>query len=89
MANYMIVRHKVRDFKKWKSVYDADRSKRVEAGLSEKQLLHGADNPNEVVLLFEANDLKRAKEFGSSAGLNQKMEEGGVIDKPTMYFLHS
>jgi hypothetical protein len=89
MASYVIVRHKVRDFKKWKPVYDSDKQKRVEAGLTEKHLLHGADDPNEVVMMFEAHDLKRAKAFGASAELRQKMEEAGVVDKPTMYFLSS
>ncbi len=87
MASFVIVRHKVRDFNKWKPVYDAHKPKRAEAGLSEKYLFRGADEPNEVVVLFEAQDLKRAKAFGSSADLHHKMEEGGVVDKPTIYFL--
>ena len=87
MASFVIVRHKVRDFKTWKPVYDAHKPKRAEAGLNEKHLFRSVDDPNEVVLLFEAQDLTRAKAFGSSADLRHKMEEGGVVDKPTIYFL--
>ena len=50
MASYMVVRHKVRNFPEWKAGYDAHLPKRVEAGLTEKHLLRGADDPNEVIL---------------------------------------
>ena len=69
MANYLLVRHKVADFVVWKPGYDAHLPKRTEAGLTEKYLLKGADDPNEVVALFEAADLGRAKVFAESADL--------------------
>ena len=84
----MLVRHKVWDFKSWKAGYDAHQPKRVEAGLTEKYLLRGSDDPNEVVALFEAQDLSRAKAFAASADLRAKMEEVGVVDKPDIYFLN-
>jgi hypothetical protein len=89
MAGFMLIRHKVRDFKSWKAGYDAHLPKRVEAGLTEKYLLRSADDPNEVVALFEAPDLSRAKAFAASAELREKMQEVGVIDKPDVYFLNS
>jgi hypothetical protein len=89
MAAFMLFRHKVRDFKSWKAGYDAHRPKRVEAGLTEKYLLRNSDDPNEVVALFEAQDLNRAKEFAASAELREKMQEVGVVDKPDVYFLNA
>lgn len=88
MSGFMLIRHKVRDFKSWKAGYDAHQPKRVEAGLTEKYLLRGSDDPNEVVALFEAQDLSRAKAFAASADLRAKMEEVGVVDKPDIYFLN-
>ncbi len=88
MPSYLLVRHKVRDFKIWKVGYDAHRPKRDEAGLTEKYLLRSADDPNEVVALFEAEDLSRAKAFATSADLREKMQELGVVDKPDIYFLN-
>jgi len=88
MASYMLVRHKVRDFTEWKRGYDAHLSKRVEAGLTEKYLLRGANDPNEVILLFEALDLNRAKTFAESADLKETMQKVGVMDKPDIYFLN-
>jgi hypothetical protein len=86
---FLLIRHKVRDFNTWKTGYDGHQPKRTEAGLSEKYLLRSADDANEVVILFEAQDLKRAKTFAASAGLRERMQEVGVIDKPDFYFLES
>jgi hypothetical protein len=84
---HVLVRAKVQDFAKWKVVYDQHLSARKAAGLTERQLFRNADNPNEVVLLFEASDLGKARAFASSDDLRQRMQESGVIDKPDMYFL--
>jgi hypothetical protein len=88
MANYILVRHKVKDFSEWKRGYDAHNPKRVEAGLTEKQLLRAVQDPNEVFILFEAQDLKRAQDFAASTDLKEKMQEVGVVDKPDIYFLN-
>ena len=88
MASYVLIRHKVRNFSEWKRGYDAHLPKRVEAGLTEKYLLRGADDPNEVILLFEARDLNRAKTFAQSVDLRETMQKVGVVDKPDMYFLN-
>lgn len=88
MANYMLVRHKVRDFSDWKRGYDAHLPKRVESGLTEKYLLQGANDPNEVVIMFEARDLSRAKAFAESAELKEAMQKVGVVDRPDIYFLN-
>lgn len=85
---FILIRHKVRDFTTWRAGYDGHLPKRIEAGLVEKYLFHGADDPNEVVILFEAQDLDRAKAFIASADLHDKMKEVGVIDKPNIYFLN-
>lgn len=86
---FLLIRHKVRDFKTWKTGYDAHQPKRTEAGLTEKYLLRNSDDANEVVILFEAQDLNRAKAFAASADLREKMQEVGVVDKPDIYFLES
>ena len=84
---FMFTRAKVRDFDTWKPAYDAHEPARSAAGLTEKYLLRNAEDPNEVFLLFEAQDLNRAKAFAASADLREKMQESGVVDKPDIYFL--
>jgi hypothetical protein len=88
MASYMLVRHKVRDFSVWKPGYDAHLPKRVEAGLTEAHLFRGAHDSNEVVILFRAADLDRAKAFAESADLRETMQKIGVLDRPDIYFLN-
>ena len=88
MPSYLLVRHKVRDFSSWKPGYDAPLPKRAAAGLTEKYLLRGAHDPNEVILLFEAQDLKRAQAFAESADLKETMRKVGVVDQPDVYFLN-
>jgi hypothetical protein len=85
--NYILIRHKITDFGKWKPAYDAHASARAAAGLKEERLLRNIDNPNEVILLFGAQDLNKAKEFAGSDDLRQKMQQAGVIDKPDVWFL--
>jgi hypothetical protein len=50
--NYVLVRHKIADFSKWKPVYDAHLPARRKAGANEKHLLHNIDDPSEVIILF-------------------------------------
>jgi hypothetical protein len=89
MTRYLLIRHKVQDFAAWKQGYDAHLPKRTEAGLTEKYLLRGDTDPNEVILLFEAQDLSRAKAFCESADLRERMKKLGVVDQPDLYFLTS
>jgi len=83
----MLIRSKVADFAKWKPVYDAHAPARQNAGLKEEHLLRSIDNPNEVIVLFSAEDLDKAKAFAASDDLRQAMQRAGVSDKPDVYFL--
>jgi hypothetical protein len=85
---HIMIRHKVADFGKWKSAYDSHAPARASAGLKEEHLLRSSDNPNEVVLLFSAQDLDKAKQFAASDDLRQRMQQAGVTDKPDIYFLN-
>jgi hypothetical protein len=84
---YLLVRHKVADFAKWKPAYDAHQSARAAASLRDRLVLRGIDNPNEIVLLFEIGDLAKARTFMTSTSLRDVMQSAGVVDKPDIYFL--
>jgi hypothetical protein len=57
--------------------------------LSNPRVLHSADDKSEIVIIFDATDTKKAKEFATSSDLKEVMTKAGVIDVPTMYFLES
>jgi hypothetical protein len=84
---YLLVRHKVAEFDQWKSAYDAQLPARQKAGLKEVHLLRNIDAPNEVLLLYEEEDLQRAREFVDGSDLRAAMEKAGVVDKPDIYHL--
>jgi hypothetical protein len=84
---YMMIRHKVKDFNEWKPGYDGHKPAREAAGLREVYLLRNVDDPHEVIAMFEAADLEKARAFAASEDLKQKMQEVGVIDRPDVYFL--
>jgi len=88
MSSYLLVRHKVRDFSEWKRGYDDHLPKRIDSGLTEKYLLHEADDANEVTILFEALDINRAKAFVESADLKETMKKVGVVGKPEIHILN-
>ncbi len=87
MSQFVLVRHKVRDFNAWRAGFDAHTPTRTAAGLSTRQVLHSADDPNEVVIVLEASDIERAKGFIASPDLRDTMQSFGVVDKPDVYFL--
>jgi len=84
---YVLVRHKVADFGKWKPAYDAHKSMRVAAGFKEGQVLRNVDSPNEVIVFLECTDLAKARAFISSADLQNAMQKSGVVDKPSIFLL--
>jgi hypothetical protein len=85
--NYVMIRHKVKDFKKWKAAYDGHGPAREGAGLKERVLLRNAKSRNDVWILFEANNLARAKAFCASADLRAAMKKAGVTGKPELAIL--
>lgn len=84
---FVLVRHKVQDFAKWKPIYDDHAAKRKSGGSKGARLFRNADNPNEVILLFEWDQLDHARQFLQSEDLRKAMEKAGVADKPNVYFL--
>lgn len=87
MANYVLIRHSVKDFPKWKEVYDAHKPERVKAGVTDNKLLQDADDPNMVTIIFDAEDVEQAKEFTSSDAVKEIMQNAGVVSQPEIYFL--
>jgi hypothetical protein len=60
------------------------------AGLIDARIYHSADsNKSEIVVVFDTEDTKKAKEFAVSAELKKAMNKAGVLDTPTIYFLES
>jgi hypothetical protein len=80
---YLLAIHKVADFTQWKQGYEASLKARQEAGLKERYLLRSTEDPHEVIMLHEVEDLQRAQTFTHSAELRERMQQSGVLGEPT------
>lgn len=83
-ANIMIVRHKVKDYAKWKPSYDAHDSLRVANGMHTYVIGRGVEDSNMVLVALKVDDIEKAKTFGKSPDLKKAMDKGGVTGTPFM-----
>jgi hypothetical protein len=84
---YILIRHKVEDYSKWKPVFDEHNATRKAVGSKGGYLLRNSDDPNEVVIFLELDDIEKARQFVQSEDLRKSMKRSGVADQPDVYFL--
>jgi len=89
MSTTLIVTHKVGDFASWKSKFDADETNRIHAGLRVKGLYQSIEDPNEVTLVSEAEDIEKVKALFSNPDFQKVMQEAGVVSEPQIKMLKS
>jgi hypothetical protein len=85
----LVIRHKVKQYSKWRPWFDQHAMAQRSAGLTNPRVFRSPDDKNEVVILFDTDDTKRAKDFVASLELKETMARAGVSDSPTVYFLES
>lgn len=85
---YFLVRHKVKDYATWKPVYDEHGAIRKAAGCQGTIVFRMADDPNNVIVLLEWDNLEKAQQFTQSDDLRETMQRAGVLEKPDIYFLN-
>ena len=84
---FVSVKHKVRDYKAWKSVFDNFGETRKSAGEKSFQICHEEDNPNDLNLMFEWDNDENARSFMTSSELKNTMQKAGVLEHPQIHFL--
>ena len=84
---YLLVRHTVADYAKWKRAFDGHGGTRKASGSKGGQLFRSAARPKDVFILLRWTDLRRAKTFAKSADLRKAMKAAGVRGKPDVFFL--
>ena len=83
----VLVRHKVLDYLRWKSVFDGCIPSMSENGFEKATIFRNADNPNEVFVLGEINDVQKVRQFFQSEEVAEKMQRAGVSDQTDIYIL--
>ena len=86
-ASLMIIKHKVTDFDKWLTGFEAHDSMRKVYGLHSYGVSRGVDDKNMVMVALKIDDINRAKEFAALPDLKTAMQKSGVVGDPSiMYF---
>ena len=85
---YMLVRHKVEDYSKWKPMFDQHGATRKANGSKSAHVFRSADDPNDIVILFEWDNLENARRFTQSQDLREVMQQAGVSGPPDISFLN-
>jgi hypothetical protein len=83
----MFVRHSVQDYEAWKSVFDSVGDLRRRNGEKSYQILRQDNASNNLVALFEWDNLDNARKYAASPELKEAMQRAGVTGKPEILFL--
>lgn len=84
---YLLIRHKVEDYKVWKSMYDEHAATRKAAGSLGARLFRNTGDGNEVVAIISWPDLAQAEAFSNSPDLHSVMQKAGVIGTPELIYV--
>jgi hypothetical protein len=86
-VNLMVVKIKVANYAKWKTVFDGRDSARLANGIHKYVIGRGENDSNMVLVANKVDDLGKAKAFGKDPAMKAAMAKGGVIGAPTIMFL--
>jgi len=84
---YLLVHHEVADYPAWKSVFDSSLDWRTHNGEHSCRIFRGVQNPNELTLLCEWENLEKARAFITSDELKNRMAKAGVKAPPQVQYL--
>ena len=71
---HMLIRHKLKDFDKWKRIFDENASVRKVGGSKGHRLFRNADDHNEIVAIFKWDTIENARKFAESEELKKRKE---------------
>ena len=82
---YMLCYNKVKDYKKWREIFNLHKNEHIKAGLILTSIYRDTSNPNEIHFIFEIEDIEKANEFLSDP-IHEKIGlEAGVIEGTIKY----
>ena len=84
---HVVVRHKVADYGRWKEAFDAHLGMRKAGGELGYRLFTSVEDPRDVTIVMDWDELANARKFAGSADLKQAMQKAGVIGEPEIRFL--
>ena len=85
---YTLAILEVKDYARWKAAFDAFDAARRKVGEGAFQVFRSADDPHQVIVLIEWEDLDVARAAMKREELQKVLVEAGVKMPPTILFLH-
>jgi hypothetical protein len=83
----LIVQLRVKDYRKWRRLYEAQAPARRKATMGSAQVYRDADDPQKLAIIFKVKETDKAKDYLESPQLREVMKAAGVIGKPVKTFL--
>jgi quinol monooxygenase YgiN len=80
---YMLVRLQITNYAKWKTFFDERSATRKESGSKEAHLFRNKDDPNEVVILFDWDNMENAQKYMKSDELRRSLQKVGATYSST------
>jgi hypothetical protein len=80
--------HTVKDYDKWRPVFDADSTNRKAGGGQDLVVARNADSANNILVVVKVSDMTKARAMMADPKLKAAMDKGGVISKPDINFYH-
>ncbi|HVN19261.1 MAG TPA: antibiotic biosynthesis monooxygenase [Dongiaceae bacterium] len=84
---HMVVRHRVADYGRWKAAFDSHLGMRKAGGETGCRLFVSVDDPREVTVVSDWENLDQARRFAASDDLKQAMQKAGVVGEPEVRFV--
>jgi quinol monooxygenase YgiN len=84
---HVLVHQRIEEFDRWMEVFDGLAPARAAASCRSTALFRNLEDPHEVVVLFEFDDLARAREHMASPELRAAWQAAGVTDPGTRTIL--
>jgi hypothetical protein len=87
---YINVRQTVTDYSKWRTMFDADNTRRKAAGATGvSQVFRDVEDPNIVTVIVEWDNAEKASKFLQDPALGEVMQKAGVVGMPSLIAVFS
>ena len=82
----MTIHLRVKDYSTWRTGYDGREKSRASAGITNGRVFRSAEDPNDLVILQDVEDVAKARAWLGSAEMKATMQKNGVMGSPIIRF---
>jgi heme-degrading monooxygenase HmoA len=83
----VLIKRRIPDYDKWKSAFDKFSADRKAHGSKGGLILRDSNDPRQVFILLEWDDLDKAWKFYEPQSRKKRFEKGGAAIEPEIYFI--